>query len=77
MKTRNLALKYGPKLAVVAAPLVLLAQNAHAVASENATAAVAQVGTTQADMLLVAAAIMGLAIVLWGTYKLIAMFGKR
>jgi uncharacterized membrane protein YecN with MAPEG domain len=61
----------------VAGVSTMVATVAHAAGeSAAATQAATSVGTTQTDMLLVFAAVLTLAIAVWGIYKMIRIFNR-
>ncbi|BEP55059.1 hypothetical protein GmRootV118_23030 [Variovorax sp. V118] len=76
-KTRAVAQKYGPKIGAAALTLpftvLTFAQEAGSPGSIGKT----QVDQSKADMLLVAGALLLLAVAVWGTMKIVGMFGRR
>lgn len=76
-KTRAVAQKYGPKIGAAALTLPFTVLTFAQTAGSPGSIGKTQVDESKADMLLVAGALLLLAVAVWGTMKIIGMFGRR
>lgn len=75
--TFTAAKKYGAQVVAVGSLALATTTNVLAAASASATEAVAGVTSAKDDMVTVFGAILTMAIVVWGIYKIVKIFGSK